>query len=291
MGSDPSSQIPVINFSLVSPELDRGTKEWHLLCEKVREACESYGYFETKKKNVNPNPFYAYAGQYATASLYESLGIEDASDPDSVRRFEELMWPQGNDFFSKTISSITQQMDELNRTTRTLILDAYGLGETLNSIMPCTTLLRLTKYKASPNGEYMEGITAHTDKLLSALLCANQVFGLEVEAKDGQWIKLFPSPNSFIYMVGDPLMAWSNGRMHAANHRVMMEGYEDRYSLGAFPAPMEGTTIKPIKELVDEEHPQILEEFDYMEFIRFSLSKESLTMDSAGQAFAFAGNY
>lgn len=72
-------------------------------------------------------------------------------------------------------------------------------------------------------------------------------------------------------------------------HRVMMSGEKDRYSLAAFAVPVEGTIIKAPKELVDEEYPQILKEFDYMDFTKFSYSEEGRAIDSARQVFVFAG--
>ncbi|KAK3006294.1 hypothetical protein RJ639_015596 [Escallonia herrerae] len=180
----------------------------------------------------------------------------------------------------QTISSMIEQLDELNSLIEKSILDSFGLGDKIESIMPSKTLLRVQRYKAPPNGDYLNGLDAHTDKLLSAILCADQVFGLEVQTKDGQWHKLSPSPNSFIFIVGDPLMAWSNGRLHSAKHRVMMKGHEERFSLAAFPAPVEGTVIRPQKELVDEEHPQFYKEFDYMDFLKFSLSKDGMAIDA-----------
>ncbi|XP_061999154.1 probable 2-oxoglutarate-dependent dioxygenase AOP1.2 [Rosa rugosa] len=83
--------------------------------------------------------------------------------------------------------------------------------------------------------------------------------------------------------------AWSNGRMHSVKHRVMMCGEKERYSLGAFGVPVEGTIIKAPKELVDEEHPQIFKDFDYMDFSMFGLSAEAMAIDSAMQISAFAG--
>ncbi|CAL2234603.1 unnamed protein product [Prunus armeniaca] len=85
------------------------------------------------------------------------------------------------------------------------------------------------------------------------------------------------------------LRAWSNGRMHPVKHRVMMRGEKERISLGIFPVPTEGTIIKPPKELIDEEHPQIFKEFDFMEFFKFFSSEEGVPIDSAKQIFAFAG--
>lgn len=103
------NQIPSIDFSLNSLEIDRGTDKWYSLCKRVREACETYGCFEivydriplqlraetftcndkatfqpsgrgTKQKNLSPMPYHGYFGQYASIPLYESFGLEDASN-------------------------------------------------------------------------------------------------------------------------------------------------------------------------------------------------------------------
>ncbi|KAM7490321.1 hypothetical protein LguiA_033242 [Lonicera macranthoides] len=319
MESDSSLRIPVIDFS--TAELDRRSEGWRYLSAAVREACEIHGCFEAvydkitpqlqggtfsvlkelfelpleiKKMNVNPKPYHGYAGQYSMAPLYESFGIEDALEFKSMEAFVQLMFPHGNEVFCNNLRLITEPMDELKKMIEMSILDSYDLGEKYlldSSIMTCKTLLRITRYKAPPNGEYMNGLNAHTDKPLSALLCSNQTFGLEIETKDGKWIQFFPSPNSFIFIVGDPLMAWSNGRFHAAKHRVMMKGHEERYSLAAFQVPIEGTIVKPPKEFVDEEnYPQIFKEFNYMDFITFSYSKEGMAIESAKQLFSFAAN-
>ncbi|ONI34199.1 hypothetical protein PRUPE_1G468200 [Prunus persica] len=294
MGSDFRHGVPAIELSMTSLAVDRGTDKWNSLCKRVREACENYGCFEivydkiplqlraeafslvrqlfslpleTKKKNVNPKPFHGYCGEYPHVRLYESLGLEDASN------FEALI------LSLNTIVTMMRQLDELKDMIEMMILDSYGLGEKSDLIIPCNTLLRVMKCGAPPSGEEV-GLTAHTDKLLSAILCEDQVSGIEFETKDGQWVKLSLSPSSFLFIVGDPL-AWRNGRMHPVKHRVMMRGEKERISLGIFPVPTEGTIIKPPKELMDEEHPQILKEFDFMEFFRFFSSEEGVAIDSA----------
>lgn len=99
-----------------------------------------------------------------------------------------------------------KSLDELNHLIGTMILDGFGLGEKIESIMECEPLLRVMKYQAPPSGEYMNGLVPHTDKGSYTLLCDDQVPGLEIETKGGQWIRLSPSPNSFIFFVGDLLM-------------------------------------------------------------------------------------
>ena len=69
----------------------------------------------------------------------------------------------------------------------------------------------------------------------------------------------------------------------------MRRGEKDRYSLGAFTVPIEGSIVKPPNELVDEQHPRILKDFEYMDFLMFSNSDEARAIDSVNQMFAYAG--
>lgn len=119
-------QIPIIDFSKEPKALVRGTEGWHLLSQRVREACETYGCFEvvyakisahqraemfsaieslfdlpleTKRKTFSTNPYVGYAIDVPHIPLYESFGIEDASSVDSIKHFTDLMWPTGNDHF------------------------------------------------------------------------------------------------------------------------------------------------------------------------------------------------
>ncbi|KAG8471717.1 hypothetical protein CXB51_036349 [Gossypium anomalum] len=307
MGVNAEIEVPVIEFR--SSDLERGTDGWHHLCKRVREACETYGCFEVvyervskkvreemfelvkelvqvplerKQKNASPLPYHGWVGPCSQVSLlYEGFGLGDASNYDSVKRFAQLI---------DTVHSLAIQMEELNKLIWLMIFESYGLGEKLEPLMiNYKTLVRMMKYMAPPPGEYESGLFAHTEKPVSTVICEDQVSGLEIEVKDGQWIKLSNlSPSSFVFVVGDPLKAWSNGRLKAVNHRVMMSGDKDRYSIAAFAIPSEGTIIKAPKELIDEQHPQLYKNFDFMDFFRFAFSDRARNIESGQQLHAFA---
>ncbi|KAK8545159.1 hypothetical protein V6N13_066459 [Hibiscus sabdariffa] len=317
MGADAEFQIPIIEFRTGSPDLTRGTEGWHHLCKRVRDACETYGCFrvvyerisreireetfgllkelveevplERKQKNVNPKPYHSYFGPCSQQSLYEGFGIEDASNFDSVKSFAQLMWSHGHPYFCETVNTMVKQMEELNNIIWAMIIDSYGLGEKYEPVMiNYKTMLRMMKYMAPSSEEYRRGLHAHTDKLASTIICEDQTPGLEIEGKDGRWIRLSSSPTSFVFVVGDPLMVWSNGRMKAAKHRVMMTGDKDRYSIATFTVPVEGTIIKTPPEFVDEQHPPLFKDFDFTDFLFFSFSEQAKLIDSADQIYAFA---
>ncbi|MBA0633172.1 hypothetical protein Godav_001806 [Gossypium davidsonii] len=68
----------------------------------------------------------------------------------------------------------------------------------------------------------------------------------------------------------------------------MMSGDKDRLSLAAFAIPVEGTIIKAPKELIDEQHPQLYKDFDFMDFFLFAFSNPAKHIDSGEQLQAFA---
>ncbi|KAG4113230.1 hypothetical protein ERO13_D13G210700v2 [Gossypium hirsutum] len=314
MSVDAKIEFPVIEFR--SLDLERGTDGWYRLCNKVREACETFGCFEVvydtistevreemfrlmkelvevpverKQKNVLPPPNYGWVGPGShVSSLYEGFALEDVSNYDSVKNFAQLMWPEGHPRFCDIAHTMGTQLEVLNKLIWLMLIDSYGLGDDslkLNYI----TIMRMMKYMPPPLGENETGFFPHTDKPVSTLICENQIPGLEIEANNGQWIKLTNlSPSSFVFVVGDPLMAWSNGRLKSAKHRVMIREDKDRFSIAAFVFPNKGTIIKTPKELIDEQHPRVFKDFDFMEFFSFVFSDPARTRDSGQLLYEFA---
>lgn len=70
--------------------------------------------------------------------------------------------------------------------------------------------------------------------------------------------------------------AWTNGRLHAAVHRVMMKGDKTRFSIGLFSVGQSGYFIKAPKEMVDDEYPLLFKPFDYEEFLKFFVLEENI---------------
>ena len=87
---------------------------------------------------------------------------------------------------------------------RTMVLESLGLKKYLDEHLDSTKyLLRVMKYKGPETAEAKLGLTSHTDKNIVTILYQNQVCGLQVQTKDGEWITVKPSPDSFIVMIGD----------------------------------------------------------------------------------------
>ncbi|KAK4719234.1 hypothetical protein R3W88_017572 [Solanum pinnatisectum] len=190
------------------------------------------------------------------------MGIDDANILHKAEKFTQILWPQRNTSFCKTIQSYSEQLSELDQMVRRMILESLGVENYMDEHMNSTNfLVRL-----------MNNIT---------ILYQNQVNGLQVLTKDGQWINVDPTPDTFIVLIGDSLHAWTNGRIHAPFHRVITKGNEARYSIGLFTIPKAGYMIKAPKELVDEEHPLLYKPFTHLEFITFNYTKEGMKCEYA----------
>lgn len=110
-------------------------------------------------------------------------------------------------FCSKTIQSFSEEVSELDQTIRRMILESLGLEKYMDEHMNSTSyLLRVMKYKGPETTEKKLGLNSHTDKNIVTILYQNQVEGLELQTKNGEWINVKPSsPHSFIAMIGDSL--------------------------------------------------------------------------------------
>lgn len=72
------------------------------------------------------------------------------------------------------------------------------------------------------------------------------------------------------------IQVWTNGRLHAATHRVVMSGDKNRFSIGFFSVPKWGKILKAPEEMVDDEHPILFKPFDFGEFMKFFSRKENV---------------
>ncbi|XP_058728947.1 probable 2-oxoglutarate-dependent dioxygenase AOP1 [Vicia villosa] len=312
MGSETTPKLPLINFNNLN--LETKSPNWELVKSQVYKALVEYGCFEaifdqvslelrkaifdsleelfelplqTKLLNVSKKPYHGYVGQYPTIPLYESMGIDDANVYENVKNMTNILWPNGNQSFSKTIHSFSDELTALDQIVRKMILESLNAEKYLEEHMNSTNyLLRVMKYKGPQTSDTKLGLTTHSDKNVVTILYQNQVEGLHVMTKDGKWINYKPSSSSsFVVMIGDSLHAWSNGRLHSPLHRVMMNGNEARYSTGLFSIPKGGCVIKSPEELVDEEHPLLFKPHDHVEFLKYYYSEKGQRDQNAMRTF------
>ncbi|KAI3756814.1 hypothetical protein L1987_56637 [Smallanthus sonchifolius] len=121
-------------------------------------------------------------------------------------------------------------------------------------------------FRPAEEDESNVGALVHTDKPFFTILNQNQVDGLEVQIKDSdEWVEIEFLPSSFVIMETDPFMAWSNGRLRAPRHQVVMNGKENRYTIAL--STFKNGTVEIPEELIDDEHPTRFKPFDHYKYL------------------------
>jgi isopenicillin N synthase-like dioxygenase len=113
--------------------------------------------------------------------------------------------------------------------------------------------LRLLHYPAPPAGsEPRTGAGVHTDYGNLTLLATDDVGGLEVRARNGEWIEAPVVPGAFVVNIGDCLMRWTNDIYVSTPHRVVNRSARERYSIAFFYDPNPDAIVETIPSCVQQ---------------------------------------
>ncbi|KAI6705880.1 hypothetical protein NL676_008842 [Syzygium grande] len=273
---------------------ETGDSSWEKGCKVIVQALEDHGCFivdhpnvplglhdsvfsvtedlfdlphETKIKNTNLKPSHGYIPKVPGTPLLEGMNIDGAEKLELCKKFTSIMRPSGNDHFRKTVHDYGKFIAEIEK----VVLD--GLRE-----LWCREMLgpldRVLHYKKPADLDVNVNPIAHTDKSFLSYLHQNNIRGLEVRTKDGEWFTFEPSASTFMVMAGDACVAWSNGRIKACYHRVAVrEESQVRYSLRTF-LYVSGMIETP-EEFIDEAHPRQYKPFNHIDFLCYYDSSDN----------------
>ncbi|CAL0305703.1 unnamed protein product [Lupinus luteus] len=293
-----ASESPFFDLRRGGSGIEEGSEEWREMCLKVREAGETHGYFllmcddvpndlreemfkqintlfelplQTKMKYKKPKLFRSYNRRNPITPFYEGFGIDDAHLDDEAESFTKTFWPEGNPKFCETLKSMSSKMLGVGYLVLKMIMAGYGIPNYASGAerMTCTSDFKLLKYilPVGSSDETEVTMISHTDKGCISILYDNDVQGLQMLTNSGEWIDIKIPKGGFAIIIGDILKAWSNGRLHAATHRVALNKEKLRYSFGLFPMVKEDMEIKVPNELVDDQHPLRYRPFIYRDFL------------------------
>ncbi|KAE8725512.1 Detected protein of unknown function [Hibiscus syriacus] len=260
--------------------------------DAFREALEEYGGFEalfdklaevrkavfgameelfdlplkTKQLFTSDRPFGGYHD--ATAKLLrESVMIDEAHVPETSIEASPTS-------YSKTIESFTHLAAGLEKTIMRMVLESFGVEKYTDELIYATNYtLRAIKYGRPQTGnEPTLGADAHTNKIWITLLYQNEMKGLEILTKDGEWINIKPR-QTFIILSGESLGVWLNVLLSVPYNRVVTKGNKVRYSIAVFANPRGGYPVKVPEEFVDGKNGSLFKLFDYDEYLQHYASQ------------------
>tara|TARA_Y100000385_G_scaffold147481_1_gene153070 strand:+ start:1677 stop:2609 length:933 start_codon:yes stop_codon:yes gene_type:complete len=158
-------------------------------------------------------------------------------------------WPEIENF-KEVLEKYASQMTKLGRNLMRLALLSSGVSDlsVMQSFETPTIWLRLLHYppipKTSPSDLY--GSAPHTDFGCLTILAQDEIGGLQVHTKEGEWIDVPKVEDSFVVNVGDMLSRLTNGLLRSTPHRVINKSVRERYSCPFFFDPHTNAIIQPL---------------------------------------------
>jgi isopenicillin N synthase-like dioxygenase len=110
--------------------------------------------------------------------------------------------------------------------------------------MPMLRLLHYRPQRPDESGDHI-GTRGHTDTSAITILAQDQIGGLEILLKSGEWVTAPPIKGSYIVNLGELMKAWSDGIFAATPHRVINRYGHERYSVPYFVNPDYHTSFAP----------------------------------------------
>ena len=115
----------------------------------------------------------------------------------------------------------------------------------------------LQYYPPQPEGaeEDQFGVAPHTDFGVLTVLRQDEIGGLEIQQRNGEWAAMPPIPGTLVVNIGDLLERWSNRRYRSTVHRVINSSGRERLSLVLAYDPSFETLVDPRAFCAEGERP------------------------------------
>ncbi|CAO2206706.1 unnamed protein product [Urochloa humidicola] len=244
------------------------------------------------KRSLVSGQINGYIGPRPEAPAYESVRAWETTNAGAVRNVGDLLWPHGggNPAFCDTVLAFATNMLSLQRKVGTMILESLGVeqGSVASHIDSLNHSVRLSHYGVSDECDGML-MKSHRDLTVLSVVVQHEIEGLEVQAQNGSWLAVAAEPDTVAVIAGDFLPVVTNGRVPACVHRVVSApSGRERLSAQFVSKPKDGHTVRPMDELVDDDHPPLYKPCDFDEYVRFRFSGEGCKLSDPLDAFCGA---
>ncbi|CAL5006360.1 unnamed protein product [Urochloa decumbens] len=247
------------------------------------------------KRSLVSGPVNGYIGPRPGAPAYESVRIWEAAHGAGAgaRNLGDALWPHGNPAFCDTVATFARNMLDLKRKVGRMILESLGVpAECVESHLDSLAYnVRLAHYGPLPDtATTTTGLSMqpHRDCTMLTMVIQHGVEGLEVQVEDGSWIAVPPEPDTVTVVAGELLTVVANGRVPAGIHRVRTPGDRERMSVLFVSTPKEGATVRPLDELVDDNHPLMYGDCSFSEYVDFRFAGDGRKLSDPLKAFCGA---
>ncbi|KAF8397444.1 hypothetical protein HHK36_016361 [Tetracentron sinense] len=293
-----SSEIPIIDFSLLASGHEDERRKLHL-------ACKDWGFFQIINHGVTEQALHKM--KVSVAGFFElpleekkkySMAADDiqgygqvyvVSDQQKLDwgdltilltfppKFKNMKyWPTTVPGFKEAVE---QYSIEINTVTKELLsnlsllmnMDKDGLlvlhGEMKQG-------MRLNYYPTCCRPDLVLGVSPHSDaSTITVLLQDDEITGLQIQ-HEGSWVPVKPVPNALVVNIGDVIEAWSNGMYKSIEHRAITNEKIARMSVATFVIPNDDIEIGPLDPMVDDHQPRMYKKIKYVDYLRHTLGRK-----------------
>ncbi len=169
-------------------------------------------------------------------------------------------WPDAMPNFGRLTYDYHEQMVGLARTMLRGIALSLDLDE--DYFAPKTkapiSIQRMLHYPPQEKvvDESVMGIGAHTDYGNLTILAQDDVGGLQVMNRDGDWVQAPPIPGTFVINIGDLIQRLTNDVYLANLHRVINTTGRERYSIPFFLDADYDAVFAPLESCITPDNPR-----------------------------------
>lgn len=294
--------IPVIDFS----GFRQGSPaEQNQVVQAIYRACHEIGFMYLKNHGI-PNA--VLDSTFAQARHFFDLPVEvkeqvyweptnrgyvpierqklDAERPGDYKEAFDLgsdlnpyspnKWPVGESEFCQQMTTFSEACealasDVLRCFARALKVPEFFFVEYHNQKK---YTLRLLHYPALEVALKPNQVRAgdHTDWGSITLLFQDDVGGLEVRTRQGEWISAPSLPNTVLVNIGDLMQRWTNHEFCSTPHRVVIptssQGSRSRYSIAFFYGPNHTAQIECLESCCGPNRPPLYEPISAHDYFR-----------------------
>ncbi|KAL3696158.1 hypothetical protein R1sor_010234 [Riccia sorocarpa] len=299
-----NEQIPVIDLAPLSSNDEEAVRK---VIEAIGNAAEKWGFFQVVNHGV-PLEFIESLEKEALAfftlpleekkkisrTFDQPLGYYNAELTKNHRDWKEVFdflvrgsveipnennttsfpitsqWPQYPPGLREAAEAYARSAEQLAFRILGLLSQSLGLPAEhfLKYFENHASPVRLNYYPVCPIPDLALGVSRHKDTSAFTILVQDEVGGLQVRRRDGQWIGVKPSREAFVINIGTVFQMWSNDRFKSIEHQVVVNENRARFSFPMFFNPSTSTIIEPVKELLSESNPSRYYPMDYGFFMR-----------------------
>lgn len=208
------------------------------------------GYIEVFGENTDPEK---------TRDLKECFDIGPESESVSPF-FGPNPWPSSMPDFARLTYAYHEQMVGLARTmlrgiALSLDLDEIYFEPKTRAPISIQRMLHYPPQDRVPDESVM-GIGAHTDYGNLTILAQDDVGGLQVMNRDGDWVEAPPIPGTFVINIGDLIQRLTNDVYLANLHRVINTTGRERYSIPFFLDADYDAVFAPLESCITPDNPR-----------------------------------